>query len=309
MLDNTEAGRDIEADSLKESAGRLIGNDDKAGKKYWDKTWHRRGLLYPWPANLGTVRNYARRRLFTELIRAVSFAKRDGCDVRLIEVGCAGSRLLPALARAKGISVTGIDYSLVGAEQARAMLDREGIRGEIFHADMFNPPDELIGGFDVVVSLGLVEHFQITSGAVEALARFLKPGGVIFTQIPNMKGTVGWFQRRLCLKVFDTHISIGPAELRLAHKHAGLSVIECGYFLSTNFGVLNAAGTEDKRVVRAAKLSLRGILMMISFAVWMMEHLLGEFPATQHFSPYINCIAVRPKLTSNSAEKDIPVES
>lgn len=42
---------------------------------------------------------------------------------------------------------------------------------------MFNPPNDLIGSFNVDCSFGLVEHFADTVDAIKACSKFAKPDG------------------------------------------------------------------------------------------------------------------------------------
>src|SRR5438552_12828083 len=51
-----------------------------------------------------------------------------------------------------------ITASTSGCEQARAVLARDGVDGKIVEADVFTPPSELHESFDVVFTLGVVEH-------------------------------------------------------------------------------------------------------------------------------------------------------
>ena len=97
--------------------------------------------------------------------------------------------------------MSGLDYSDIGCQKSRAILRNEGVEGQIFHGDMFDPPAHLKGKFDVVFSNGLVEHFEDTKKAVSACASFLKPGGMMVTLIPNLSGMLGPLQQILDLLI------------------------------------------------------------------------------------------------------------
>ena len=105
-----------------------------------------------------TLSNYVARKfheLFTRVLPR-------GHNVRLLEVGCARSRWLPYFAAEHGYEVTGLDYSTMGCEQARQILAAAGVEGRIVEGDLFSPPEDLLEAFDVVISFGLVEHFDDT---------------------------------------------------------------------------------------------------------------------------------------------------
>ena len=136
-------------------------NLDRAGQEYWDALWEGETLPAPVDPRDKTLGNYVFRKyheLFTRVLPR-------GQNVRLLEVGCARSRWLPYFAAEHGYEVTGLDYSTTGCEQARQILAAAGVEGRIVEGDLFSPPEDLLEAFDVVVSFGLVEHFDDTTAA------------------------------------------------------------------------------------------------------------------------------------------------
>jgi len=86
--------------------------------------------------------------------------------------------MAPYFAKEFGFKVYGIDYSEIGCKQAREVLSNTGVEGNVICAIFFSPPENLIDAFDVVVSFGVVEHFEDTAG-IAAFSRFLKPNGIL----------------------------------------------------------------------------------------------------------------------------------
>ena len=86
------------------------------------------------------------------------------------------------------------------------ILDREHIEGDIYERDAFDTNSDLLGRFDVVVSLGVVEHFRDTTEPVRAFARYLKPRGLMISTCPNMNGILGLSQKLLNRSVYDCHV-------------------------------------------------------------------------------------------------------
>lgn len=263
---------------------------DRAGQAYWDETWERDRLppaVDPTRPELG---NFVTR-AFHELFDRTFPADRQGR--RLLEVGCARSRWLPYFALHHGFDVSGLDYSPGGCAQARLMLERAGIEGRIEEADMFNPPDDMVGSFDVVVSFGLVEHFTDTTAAHAALARFLRPGGVMVTVVPNMSGSVvGLLQRLLNRPVFDVHELIDRRRLAAANVGAGLDLDWCRYFLAVNLNVVNIASWQNAR----RRLAVMRFLSGLSKVAWAIERRGVRLPTNRFTSPYIVAVAhARPR--------------
>ena len=175
----------------------------KSTVHYWDENWRRASDDKDSPS-LSKHDNYYRRRLdraFKE-----SFGGLDTDNSSLIEIGAGASEWLPYLHHRFGFTVAGLDYSEVGCERAQNNLARTATPGNVHHADMFNPPAMLLQQFDVVVSFGLVEHFADTASAVAACSAYAKPGGLLFTFIPNMSGLYGYVYRIYDRDVYDMHV-------------------------------------------------------------------------------------------------------
>ena len=101
------------------------------------------------------------------------FANSETSSMRLLEIGCAKSAWLPYFAKEFSLSVCGLDYSPIGCQMSRKILQANGVVAEVFCADLFSPPDNMLGVFDVVVSLGVVEHFEDTASCLNAVSSFL----------------------------------------------------------------------------------------------------------------------------------------
>jgi 2-polyprenyl-3-methyl-5-hydroxy-6-metoxy-1,4-benzoquinol methylase len=53
----------------------------------------------------------------------------------------------------------------------------------------------MVSAFDVVISFGLVEHFEDTDACLKAINKFLAPKGLLITFIPNMVGFTGFLTK------------------------------------------------------------------------------------------------------------------
>jgi 2-polyprenyl-3-methyl-5-hydroxy-6-metoxy-1,4-benzoquinol methylase len=267
------------------SSREQMNTVDKAGKTFWDTTWQSRlpqTAVDPARTGLNNYRNLRFHDLYSRYLRHTN----DG-SAELIEVGCAGSEWLPYFAMQFRYKVTGLDYSELGCRQAADTLAAAGIKGEIVCDDLFHPPQRLLDRFDAVVSTGLVEHFEDTTTCIRALAAFARPGGLMITTIPNLAGVLGWLQKIVDKEVYDIHVPLNREQLAKCHDSAGLEVLSCRYFMSVNWSVLNFRRFSGSRIhnvlLRTASWS--------SKAIWIIERVIAEFPATRWFSPYIVCVA------------------
>ena len=150
---------------------------------------------------------------------------------RVLEIGCGRSPWLPLLARRTRATVFGIDIDPFAAELARANLEGAGASGEILCRDAFDGEQnrDLVGQFDLVYSMGVLEHFSDAAARVAALARYVKPGGRLLTTVPNMQGLNWWLQRVGGLDRLEMHVVYDWAKLARAHEEAGLETVATGY--------------------------------------------------------------------------------
>jgi 2-polyprenyl-3-methyl-5-hydroxy-6-metoxy-1,4-benzoquinol methylase len=262
-------------------------NIDKAGRAYWDELWAEKPAVAA-PSAVAYLQKRFQR------FFATVFKNSNTHGSRLLEAGCGPISNLPYFANQFGFTVTGIDYSPTACEQARGVLMRKGIAGEIICADFFDPPEDLRERFDVVFSSGVAEHFTETSDCIECLASFLKPGGLMITSIPNLTGIAGTIQRIINRPIFDVHVPLDKEALADAHESAGLNVIHCEYFMSTNFGIINLSGLPPNSLRNFAQKVPLALLTRLSYLSWILEDHSRQLTPNRFTSPYVNCIAEKP---------------
>ena len=275
-------------DDLKQSSE---GAGDKAGVEHWDETYlgWQPGVFKPHLKGIRYRGRKAWHQLFTRLFH--DYAPSKG---RLIEVGCGGSMYLPYFSQSFNFTVSGIDYSEHGCELAKRNIALADVKGSVYYGDLFSPPKELLDTFDVALSFGLVEHFSDTADSITHISNMVRPGGLIFTTVPNMGGVTGLAQKFLGREVFDKHVSLSVESLVAAHLKAGLTVLDAGYHEFLNFGVVNI-GTARSGGFHTVRSLLHKILLGVSFLVWSLETLFWSFSTNSLTSPYIYCIAKKPE--------------
>lgn len=264
-------------------------DSDIAGESYWTSTWKSAPLPPPIdPADSSTNNRVTRHYhgAFSSLL-----ASQAGAPRRLLEIGCARSVWLPYFAKYHGLAADGIDYSELGCSQAREILRAESVNGEIVCCDMFSPPPNLLGQYDVVVSFGVAEHFKDTAACIGAMAKFLRPGGQMITVIPNLTGLIGMAQRLADRSIYDIHVPLTKERLIAAHRASGLTVADSFYFVRTNFGVCNANG----KVAGSwqwfwAKCFLRGLHTLSLPIIWYDNRSSGR-TSSRMLASYVVCVA------------------
>lgn len=127
------------------------------------------------------------------------YAKPPG---RILDIGCGNGRLL-YVAMQDGWQVKGLELSADMAAFAREKLGADIIVGNFLEV---NPGADDVGGYDAVVLRHVIEHLPDSLGAMEKIRSFLKPGGYLLLEMPNIESMtkkwsrfvvgMGLYQRR-----------------------------------------------------------------------------------------------------------------
>jgi SAM-dependent methyltransferase len=146
----------------------------------------------------------------------------------VLEIGCAPAKWLVFYAEQFGAKVSGVENSAKGAELSRANLAAAGLSGTIHHADFFTFEPK---PFDLVLSLGFIEHFDDLDRVFARHLQFLALRGRLVVGVPNLRG----LNRILQQSSDPAHLRLHNLEAmrpalyrRLAAEH-GLEVEHLGY--------------------------------------------------------------------------------
>ena len=125
---------------------------------------------------------------------------------RILEVGCGAGRFTEILQQA-GADVAAMDLS----EAVDANFANSARTGNYFvcQADAFRPPFPP-GAFDYVIALGMLQHTPSPEETIGALAKSLKPGGVLvidhYARPSRLVSLLLPFQPRTWLRVLFLHL-------------------------------------------------------------------------------------------------------
>lgn len=137
------------------------------------------------------------------------------------------TRILSWVAK-MGARVSGIDISSYLVEKTKENFDREGLKGTFVLCDMrsIKFPDD---SFDLVYTMGTIEHVHDYIVAVRELFRVLKPGGKAIIGVPNrhdpfLRPLVVWILDKLELYAYSPEHSFSRRELRLMLEGVGFEI-------------------------------------------------------------------------------------
>ena len=97
---------------------------------------------------------------------------------RILDVGCGRTPIIPKKDRPAGIYYVGLDPSLDELQKAPP-----GSYDEIIQADVATCLQSMEGKFDMILSWMVLEHVKPLGKALENIRSYLRPGGVLVTQL------------------------------------------------------------------------------------------------------------------------------
>lgn len=115
---------------------------------------------------------------------------------RTLECGCGSAQVSAHLAR-RGYQTTMLDSSEEGLKFARRNFRRLGLSGIFVCADVKDSAFRE-NSFDVVMSIGSLEHFRDVRDAIRAMIRVLKPGGLFVADIVTRRFSAGTLGKIEC---------------------------------------------------------------------------------------------------------------
>jgi SAM-dependent methyltransferase len=163
---------------------------------------------------------------------------------RLLDAGAGRGRFVAA-ARAAGYDATGLEPSQRGVEAAAEVYGVELVQSEVEDAAI------AAGSLDAVSLWHVLEHVEEPRRAIDAIARWLRPGGALVVGVPNLasaQARVGgrrWYH--LDLPRHRTHFT--PAGLRALLEAGGFEVLRERHVLAEH----NPFGMWQSLVNRATR--------------------------------------------------------
>jgi ubiquinone/menaquinone biosynthesis C-methylase UbiE len=139
-------------------------------------------------ANYGAVTK-SRRELFKARVSEISTHYFQGKKVAVLDIGASSGEFLEAVID-QGWEAVGVEPSAEGVRAAKA----KGLNIIQSPAEMLPFPGH---SFDLVHSNHVFEHLADPMAAAKEAYRVLKPGGLVFIEVPNQFDNIRFFRYRL----------------------------------------------------------------------------------------------------------------
>src|ERR1700712_2078363 len=195
-------------------------SNELTDKAFWANYWEsKKDLAFEVPPDY----------TFHKLLRQIVEGNKVGTA---IELGGFPGYYAIFLKKYFGVKTTLFDFYvhrpiLAEVLQANQLSEKEV---EVIEGDLFTYQPEK--QYDLVLSCGLIEHFNDTKDIIARHLNFLKPGGTLFITLPNFTGVNGWVQRKFNMSNYEKHniSSMDPKLLSDCCKELGLKNIEAYYY-------------------------------------------------------------------------------
>jgi len=161
--------------------------------KFWNKYWHKH--------DKGSRRiNLLMREIYDTFIH---YLPSDN-NLQVLEIGGAYGEYLMFLYNTFHYQISSLDFSPTGNIATLEKFKKAGVPIQIIERDLFSDISDL-PRFDIVYSLGFIEHFDDLTPVVSKHVELVKPGGIILLGIPNLGGIYKKVLRRIAPSFEETH--------------------------------------------------------------------------------------------------------
>jgi SAM-dependent methyltransferase len=145
--------------------------------------------VYATGSNAAVWRKYQRRDIQRgrEIVRVIR-QRMPLEGKRVLDVGCGYGGMMICLAE-QGAHISGVEIDPERASRGRLRLQELGIPCDYREADICEPAiRESLGKFDIITCQDVLEHVMDPTLMIETVCSMLRPGGIIFVQVPNKWG-------------------------------------------------------------------------------------------------------------------------
>jgi SAM-dependent methyltransferase len=148
-------------------------------KEYWEDRWDRIRLpVIIEPATKHPI-NKEILRLFEK------FLPKE--ELSAVEIGGAPGQYVAYLNKYHGYETSIIEYSEVGCQKAKENFNLLGLDVNIYNRDFFGDISD-IPRFDIVFSMGFIEHFSDLDDVFRRHVSLLRKSGILVLGVPNFRG-------------------------------------------------------------------------------------------------------------------------
>ncbi len=160
-------------------------------------------------------------------------------NLELIEIGCGNSYWLPWFSKEYSYHINGIDTSIKGCHLAEERLNNAKCSGNIVCEDFFNYYNKMTSKYDILISMGFIEHFEDTNTILKLFKKYLKENSFLITSCPNTRSIIFQIQKFINRKIYNDHIKIDLDNLIKMHNINNYNIVYYSYLQPLDFSILD----------------------------------------------------------------------
>jgi SAM-dependent methyltransferase len=162
----------------------------------------------------------------------------------VLEVGSAPGTMLVQFAQTTGCIPFGVEYTESGAESNRqTFVENDLDPNKVIRADFFweTFQDEYRDTFDLVYSVGFIEHFSNPRSVVSQHIDLVAPGGHLIVIIPHLKGVNYALTKFFAPGLVEIHNldMMTPETFRECFDDPRIKALECRLYGTFNFDLFD----------------------------------------------------------------------
>jgi 2-polyprenyl-3-methyl-5-hydroxy-6-metoxy-1,4-benzoquinol methylase len=174
-----------------------LENDRLTDKEYWENRWQR--IRTP-----KEIRRDTKHQVNKELLKIFDTYLPPQKELTILEIGGAPGQFLAYFTKHFSYVPHAIDYSTIGCEKMREAFAIANMDVTIYNRDIFSDLSDL-PRFDIVFSMGFIEHFSDLDSIVGKHVELLKKQGILLLGVPNYRGISHIVLKRLAPQKLSMH--------------------------------------------------------------------------------------------------------
>ncbi len=157
-------------------------------KDYWEGYWEN-SRYKEIPDTISIVENKYNEGLYFPFHEFMEKEKK----ISVLEIGGAPGLFISTLTKINSeLCPNVLDYTVKGVKETKYLFSKYNLRGEIHHKDVFKDDLSDIPKYDVVYSLGVVEHYEDIEKSLNKHLECAKEGGIVILGLPVFLGVNQW---------------------------------------------------------------------------------------------------------------------
>jgi 2-polyprenyl-3-methyl-5-hydroxy-6-metoxy-1,4-benzoquinol methylase len=174
-----------------------LESDRLTDRTFWENRWE--GIRIP-----KEIRRDTKHPVNSELVKIFDTYLPQQVGLKILEIGGAPGQFLAYFAKEFGYRAHAIDFSPTGCDKMREAFEDLNLDVIIYNRDIFSDLSDL-PCFDIVFSMGFIEHFNDLDAIVGKHVEMLKKNGILMLGVPNYCGISQAVLKRLAPRKLAMH--------------------------------------------------------------------------------------------------------